>query len=327
MDFDSKYDKRTPPEEFTASEIHNLADKLQLDATIADISLLTGGYMNSNYKILTQENKLLTLRISNRSEATFKTEMAILKNLPSSIPAPKIVNYNSENKIHKKSYALLEYIPGEPLSKVWDKLQAADVKKIATDLGQILACIHQKTFPFSGFFNENFQLSPPIKDFRLELMSEVDRCLGDKRLIERIDRQFLTRIQNFFQESQSELLDNLEQACLTHSDFNPKNILVHCQKQEYRVTGILDWEFSFSGPKLFDFGNLFRFEEEMPGFESPLIKSYVKHGGNLQEDWRQVAKFLDLIPQLQFLSRPGETPTTFQTARQIIRNTLEEWNY
>ena len=65
---------------------------------------------------------------------------------------------------------------------------------------------------------------------------------------------------------ESILFSSLEPACLVHA-----NILI--DEKTFKVTGILDWKFEFSGSYLFDIGTLLRFD--LPkAFEQRFIDVY-----------------------------------------------------
>lgn len=86
----------------------------------------------------------------------------------------------------------------------------------------------------------------------------------------------------------------------------------------------MDWEFAYSGCPLGDFGNFFRYENEMsPCYKESFVESYKKNGGEIVKNWQEQARFLDLLPMFQFLTRPGDYPKTFRTAISVIQNTIK----
>lgn len=72
-----------------------------------------------------------------------------------------------------------------------------------------------------------------------------------------------SKIRRYFNEYAYALPDK-EEKHLVHADFDPANILVDKINGSWCVSGILDWEFSFSGSVLCDVANMLRYAHEMP---------------------------------------------------------------
>jgi hypothetical protein len=49
----------------------------------------------------------------------------------------------------------------------------------------------------------------------------------------------------------------------------------------------------------------------------------VAKSARLEDNWREIAKFLDLVAMTNFLDREGENPKTFRTAVSVIEKTIE----
>jgi hypothetical protein len=67
-----------------------------------------------------------------------------------------------------------------------------------------------------------------------------------------------------------------------------------------------------------DFGNFFRFDDELPRGYDALPISYREAGGALPAEWRDRARRLDLLALLSFLDREEELPKTFATVRSVL---------
>lgn len=86
-----------------------------------------------------------------------------------------------------------------------------------------------------------------------------------------------------------------------HGDANPKNVLVRKENGGYRVTGILDWEFTCAGPAEFDLGNLLRFERQSSVL-GPFGKGVVD-GSGMSADQVVIARRLDLFAMAELFAR------------------------
>jgi aminoglycoside phosphotransferase (APT) family kinase protein len=81
------------------------------------------------------------------------------------------------------------------------------------------------------------------------------------------------------------------------------------------VVAVLDWEFAFSGPPLFDVGNMLR-DPRPPAFAEAFVAGYRDAGGELPPGWRRLARALDLFSLADFLTRP---PDHRYFARSVAR--------
>lgn len=73
----------------------------------------------------------------------------------------------------------------------------------------------------------------------------------------------ISKISHLF-DKHVHLFPNDNERHLVHGDFDPANILVDRTEGIWKVTGILDWEFSFSGSALWDIANMLRYAHLMP---------------------------------------------------------------
>jgi fructokinase len=130
-----------------------------------------------------------------------------------------------------------------------------------------------------------------------------------------------------FLHTHAHLLDELEgQADLVHADFNPHNILVEQHDDKWKVTAVLDWEFAFAGPPLFDIGNMLRNDHRMPPvFVSQFIAGFTEAGSQLPHNWRKQIKLLDLLNLCDLLphTKPGDA--TSSDLVELIQRTVS-WN-
>ena len=73
-----------------------------------------------------------------------------------------------------------------------------------------------------------------------------------------------------------------------------------------------------------DIGNFLRFEDELPpGVSEAFIRGYLSNPIGLPDNWREVAKLLDLAALVNFLEGEREAPRTFATATAVMEKTVE----
>ena len=91
---------------------------------------------------------------------------------------------------------------------------------------------------------------------------------------------------------------------LVHGDFDPANILVNQIKGVWEISGILDWEFSFSGSVLWDVANMLRYAHKMPPeFQTSFLKGLKSRDLILPENWLINVYLLNLISLIDCLKR------------------------
>ena len=126
------------------------------------------------------------------------------------------------------------------------------------------------------------------------------------------------------------LLLNLHDTQLVHGDFDPANILVTKCEDSWQLSGVLDWEFAFSGSNLWDVANMLRYAHHMPLAYEQAFVTGLEHGGvTLPENWHISVHLLNLIALLDLLARtnPTESPkrcVDIQTLLEHIITTLDK---
>ena len=93
------------------------------------------------------------------------------------------------------------------------------------------------------------------------------------------------------------------------------------------MTGVLDWEFSFSGSVLCDVANMLRYAHQMPAvFEESFLQGLHSGGIHLVGDWRISVHMLNLLSLLDCLVRgdPKNRPNQCTDIRGLIDHILEE---
>jgi hypothetical protein len=114
---------------------------------------------------------------------------------------------------------------------------------------------------------------------------------------------------------------------LVHGDFDPANILVDKINDSLVVTGILDWEFAFSGSYLWDVANMLRYAHKIPPeFQNSFLDALQRNGVKLPADWRTTTHLLNLSSLLDLLKRsdPQHHPHRYADIRELIDHILSE---
>lgn len=238
------------------------------------------------------------------------------------LPVPEVLHVDLVGGPIGRPYALLSLLPSEPLSRVEDDLPENAIADLGRAIGMSAARMHAERFEGSGFFavgrSGELQLPDPLISIRGPYEALSRKCLSTPVLRERLGDRLTDELTERFARHADLVWSRLDQARLTHSDFNQKNILVAQVNGTWTVTGLLDFEFAHSGSGLDDLGNFLRFDEEQPNYGPTLVEGYLAAGGSLPPEWRLCTHYLDLVPMMQILARPNPGPRTVATVCSVI---------
>ncbi|MBV8586279.1 MAG: aminoglycoside phosphotransferase family protein [Verrucomicrobia bacterium] len=316
FDFDTKFDRRECPISLEINAIRKLVEPYTASSKIESAYLLTGGFVNSNYRLILCDQRSMVLRISAKS-ADLRKELRVLNHVQGRVPVPEIIAEDFSNHF---SFALLQFIEGDLLSDCIGPLDVKELREISFQAGIVLRSIHSFDLGKAGFFNADFSFHPEFENFGLSIYDYIHSCLLSGRTRARLGAGFADQVLTFLQGKQSIYQTIPNATRLIHCDYNLKNILV--KRTGRTISGILDWEFAAAGSPLVDIGNFLRFADELPqGFVESFIEGYGL--ADLPNNWREIAKLLDLAAMTNFLESEGEAPKTFRTAISVIRKTVE----
>jgi len=285
------------------------------NSKLLDLQLLTGGLSNTNYKIRIQrDNDIIStnvLRIYSglsdfhgSSELCLK-EKSILQLVKSKVPVPDCIFSSSEENSMNYAYMVQSWVEGNNLGDfLQSPLSVSQKMRIALLLGEVLANIHSFKFENHGILGSELKVITPFIITPETYIAYMRQFLFEGHARKGLSQVHKEEIWRWVQKSKNLLSDLNPTPCLVHMDFNPLNILISDEENELNISGILDWEFALSGSKLFDFGNLFRYERDLQNpFVKKIVYSYLQNGGDLPETWPTLIRLLDLLSIFSMLNR------------------------
>tara|TARA_Y100001968_G_C19452332_1_gene769552 strand:- start:8277 stop:9266 length:990 start_codon:yes stop_codon:yes gene_type:complete len=284
---------------------------------ISSYQLIYGGCANLNYKVQVKgsdDEVPYLLRIYLRdSDASFREKnLAIL--LKQTVPIPSIYFIDEYRHYH---FGIAQHISGITLRDLLLGSELYDLQTLMFDVGVMLARLQNHRFLKSGFFNSDLKVIKPVSES--DLVAFATECMQHENAINVLQPNLLDRIRYYLSTSKH-CLPNEKESLLVHGDFDPANILVERQNGQWCITGIFDWEFSFSGSPLWDIANMLRYAHEMPAtFEDCFIHG-LKTGYNLPPNWHISINLLNLLSLLDCLVRSSikNEPNRCQDIRALI---------
>lgn len=297
--------------------------KLYISDEIVAIKPMTEGCANTNYKISFKRHIPVVFRIYTRDSRAMGREADIFRVVHEHVPVPSIIALDDTKKHINYSFGIFTYIRGISMREL---VLAGDEKIISAcciDAGRYLAALSNIRFPKQGFFEENLKIKYFMNNYINYFMAQLE----DRNIKRELGKNIINKLQKLIYENEKYLPD-INQANLTHGDYDPANIKVGKIKNRWGVVGILDWEFAFSGSYYFDIGTMLRFSHKLPKYyERSFITGLEQHGLKLPQDWRKYARLIDLLSLLQLLrfNSKDARPKLNSDVTALIKYTLNNW--
>lgn len=315
-----------------ASVTHHLPqgmiEKMMLSAyperELLSHELIAGGCANLNYKIhIKNEDHPIILRVYLRDAKAAFIEQKLSALLNKTVPTPQTYHIGKVDDYH---FAITEFIYGITLRSLLLGEESYDINSIMSKVGEVLSKISKHEFSYSGFFDKNLNIIP--SQFSENYLAYAKECLKDEAVIATLKPSLISEISKIIYKY-GHLFPDKDKKHLVHGDFDPANILVNKVNGEWKVSGVLDWEFAFSGSIMYDIANMLRYAHEMPPvFQEAFISGVASGGITLPQNWRITAHLLNLVALLDCLKRSDPIRHINKCAdiRRLINHIISELN-
>jgi len=284
---------------------------------IKSVSVIGGGCANINILAhLKNANDPVILRVYLLDGQSAYREQKASELLNGKLPVPKFYHIAES---FGYTFAITEYFPGKTLRSFLLSDKKIDISRVMFKVGEALGVISNITFPSSGVFNRNLEIK---KIVGCSLF--INFCLKNTNVKTIITQEQRRQIKNLFKTYKNLLPDETDRS-LVHADFNPANILVVENKGELEISGILDWQFSFSGSSLFDVANMLRYAHKMPDdYQNSFLEGLLSTHYQLPNSWQITTHLLNILLLLDCLSRsvPENSPNQTEDIKELISHIL-----
>jgi fructokinase len=288
---------------------------------------MTGGVINGMYRIEVEGlNEPFVLRIYMRDAAACRKEVDLHRLVARRVPVPEILYAATIEADGLAPHVVMRWLNGLAFRQLKAGRDTRAIAQAAGSIGETLARIGSFEFERPGRIDPGLTIGPPLIQGDHAAADFVERCLNSPDAERRLNRAQRDRVRDFLRDWGPRMAMLHGERCLVHSDFGGPNLLVDQMDGRWQVTGVLDWEFAFSGPPIVDVGHMVRYER----LERPLVEPYFSEGfraggGQLPDDWFDLARAVDLTALCELLSRP-ELPETFVPELQelIAATTVEK---
>lgn len=296
--------------------------------TIEQVVLLSEGCANTNYKITFKNNiQALVIRIYMRDKSALPLEVAIHQLVKDTIPVPAHFYFDDTCTIYPYPYSIMEWVEGTLMRDIIVSGDAAAISECCYDAGKYLGILSHIQFPQSGFFEKDLSIKPFSSDE--EYLPYVLNLLRQPNVIENLRINLVKAIETLVMEY-AELFNESIKPNLTHSDYDPANMLIKKENDKYKIAAILDWEFAYSGTYYLDIGLMLRYSHRLPKcYEESFITSVKDHGIELSPHWKKKAKLMDLLCLLQLIHyHPvSERPNMNRDIVSLVSDIAANWKH
>ena len=234
----------------------------RIGPTSEPIELLSGGIANLNVRV---GDRVLRFK----DPSTLAKEARLLARPWRSCRTPAVLATGDD-------FIVLEYLALRPLPPT-----------AGAAVGRALAEIHANTYPEIGFLAGDLTIAGTFPEGPPTFCGYVRAMLREAEPF--VDPSLPPRIRAHLDAIEDEAIASYDGAVLTHGDFKVANLHV----DDAGALVILDWEFAWAGPRLFDVAQLLRWHPPEP-FVRDFAGAYVAAGGRLVPDWRRMAAAIDL---------------------------------
>ena len=310
--------RRNPATPVTSSQMAEILAAAGLRESLRKFELLTGGLVNTNYRLDLTGGDTLVLRLYDRDGSVCAREAALLDLLRGRVPVPDVLHTEPRGFGPLPPLAVMTYIDGISLRALKSTLPDDELGPPARAVGQALANIHEFRFPKPGSLGPTLEVGP----WFAEPPNVIPKLI--EGLLPQLETGLARRVSDFIATMAGRLRTFDAEARLVHSDYGSANVLLRRVAGRWEVAAVLDWEFAFSGCRLWDLGNLLRYERESrPRFEPHASAGYIEAGGELPKDWRLLARSMDLVSLCEMLTRDAVPPEMAVELTQLIEGTLQ----
>ncbi len=271
---------------------------------------LAGGYSGETF-VAGEGSDRVVVRIYTREPARAAVDASLLRLVRGLVPVPAVLELRLPTA-STPAVLVTEYVEGTRLDVALAAGGVAsderlDLGVLGGSLANLLDTLAGIPFlRFAAFADADLTLASGPLPGDLEEWAERLRAAGRLATWPEADWQALLRLLDMAQTRlEDEASRRPARAVLTHSDLNPKNILVDPPTSQ--VVAVLDWEFAHAGSVHTDLGNLCRFERD-PRFVEPLLAALRSGiGGDARERLR-LGRAMDLWALLELAGRPTPGP-------------------
>jgi aminoglycoside phosphotransferase (APT) family kinase protein len=287
--------------------------------------LLADGLRNANFKLrLDSLAESFVLRIYEHDATLCQKELDLMRLVSGSVPVPEVVAAEPNGWEGLPPFTLTRWVDGITFRDLKRSGDLGAIGEAARAAGETLAAIGRFEFSRPGWLGPGPTVTAPLLEGADAMPRFVELCLASETLRLRMPTELRDRTQALMWSWAPHLASLEGEARLVHGDFNRRNLLVRRAANGWAVAAVLDWEFALSGSPLVDLANFLRYEPaERPLAEPHFSEGYRRAGGQLPDDWRRLARVMDVVAICESLTHDDLPDPVIAELLGLLRTATE----
>jgi aminoglycoside phosphotransferase (APT) family kinase protein len=282
------------------------------------------GFRNANFKVQLDTSEFVVVRIYEHDASLCQKEVDLLSLVAGSVPVPPVIHAEPGGLENLPPFVLMRYVEGVTFHSLRRSREKEAIAQASFAVGETLAAIGRFRFPRPGWLAPGPIVTKPLLEGLDPTPRFVDQCLASTNLQLRMPAELRDRTHALVWSWAARLAELGSQACLVHGDFGKRNLLVSRRDGKWSVAAVLDWEFAVSSCPLADLGHFLRYESyTRPCAEPHFSNGYLRAGGTLPNDWRRVARLVDLTGLCESLTHEQLPDPVVAELVELVRATVE----
>jgi aminoglycoside phosphotransferase (APT) family kinase protein len=294
---------------------------------------LSGGVINAMYRLCAESlQEAFVLRVYARDPSACQKEVDLHQLVSGRVPVPEILYANPRAEAGVGPHILMRWIEGQTFRQIKSRKDPREMAEAAHAIGETLAQIGSFQFPRAGRIGPGLEIGAPLAEGPDPVPTFIESCLESPEMARRLDARHRHRLRGFIWDWAKRLAAIDEERSLVHSDYGSPNILLNQLLNpvngRWKVAAVLDWEFAFAGSPLYDVGHSLRYDRRTPPLMEPhLAAGFREGGGELPENWRDLARVLDLTALCDTLTRPDLPEGVVAELVELVVETMLESHF
>jgi aminoglycoside phosphotransferase (APT) family kinase protein len=316
---------RLPPASLSENQIAHILSRALPRHALKSFEPLTGGLINAMYRLYAEGlQEPFVLRVYSRDPSACQKEVDLHQLVSGRAPVPEILYANPREEDGVGPHILMRWIDGQTFRQIKSRRDLREMAEAAHSIGETLAQIGSFRFPRAGRIGPGLEIGAQLAAGPDPVPTFIENCLESPAMARRLDARHRHRLRGFIWDWAKRLAAVNEERSLVHSDYGSPNILLNQVNGQWKVAAVLDWEFAFSGSPLYDVGHSLRYDRQTPPLMEPHFAAGFREGGGaLPENWRGLARVLDLTALCEALTRPDLPEAVVAELVELVAGTMD----
>jgi fructokinase len=292
---------------------------------VVEVHALTAGRRNANFKVrLDTGADWFVVRLYEHDASLCQKEVDLIHLIGGSVPVADVIYAETGGWDDLSPFVVMRYVQGITFRELKSSGNPKEIAEAAFSIGETLAGIGRFNFPKSGWLAPGPTVTKPLLEGTDATPRFVDLCLASPNLQRRVNEELRNRVHSLVWSRAASFAALDRETSLVHGDFGKHNLMVRLDAGSWRVAAVLDWEFAVSGSPLADLGHFLRYERASRPFAEPHFSQGYRHaGGTLPEDWRTLARVVDMTALVESLAHERLPDEIVDELVELVSATVE----